>query len=112
MFGDLLKYESKEFYKENPKIKIETDEEENEYQIVIVFKSRIFYTYEDNVFRYYQHYNFENENKYNEYINNCKKIQLYDTETTATYGEQLVTLITCEYSKENGRLIVVAKKSN
>lgn len=110
MFKDLLQYQNKSFYEDHPTIKIATDEGEEEYEIVIAFKSRVFYQDEKNVFRYYNYYNFENENQYNKYINNCKKIQLYDTEKTATYGEQLITLITCEYSQENGRMVVVAKK--
>lgn len=110
MFKDLLKYQDKNFYDQHSVIKIATEEGENEYEIISVFKSRIFYQDEKNVFRFYQYYNFEDENKYNEYISNCKKIQLYDTEKTANYGEQLITLITCEYSQENGRLVVVAKK--
>ena len=40
----------------------------------------------------------------------AKKIQLYNTGVSAEYGEQLITLITCEYSQENGRMVVVAKK--
>lgn len=109
MFTDLLKYQDKSFYEEHPTIKIVTEESEKQYEIIYVFKSRIFYQDEENVFRYYKYYNFENENKYNEYINNCKKVELYDTGKTATYGDQLITLITCEYSQENGRLVVVAK---
>lgn len=109
MFTDLLKYQDKSFYEEHPTIKIVTEESEKQYEIIYVFKSRIFYQDEKNVFRYYKYYSFENENKYNEYINNCKKEQLYDTGKTATYGDQLITLITCEYSQENGRLVVVAK---
>ena len=70
----------------------------------------MFYQDEKNVFRFYRYYDFENENKYNEYISNCKKIQLYDIGKTANYGEQLITLVTCEYSQENGRMVVVAKK--
>lgn len=110
MFKDLLKYQDKEFYEQHPTIKIATEESENDYEIIFAFKSRVFYQDETNVFRFYQYYNFDNENKYNEYISNCKKIQLYDTGKTATYGEQLITLITCEYSQENGRMVVVAKK--
>ena len=48
--------------------------------------------------------------EYDEYINNVKKIQLYDTGIKATYGEQLMTLVTCEYSQKNGRFVVVAKR--
>lgn len=110
MFKDLIKYQDKEFYEQHPIIKIATEEGENDYEIISAFKSRVFYQDETNVFRFYQYYNFDNENKYNEYISNCKKIQLYDTGKTATYGEQLITLITCEYSQENGRMVVVAKK--
>ncbi len=112
MFNSLLKYEDKNFYDNHKKIKIATNSEEKEYSIISVFKSRIFYQDENNVFRYYNYINFDNEQTYNEYIENCKKIQLYDTETSATYGEQLITLITCEYSQENGRIVIVAKKES
>ena len=40
----------------------------------------------------------------------CSKLSLYDTGVTATYGDKLLTLSTCEYSNTNGRLVVVAKK--
>ena len=53
-----------------------------------------------------------NEEEYNTFIKKCKEIQLYDTGVSAQYGEQLVTLITCEYSQINGRMIVVAKKES
>ena len=33
----------------------------------------------------------------------------YDTGVTAEYGDQLITLSTCEYSRTNGRMVVVAK---
>ena len=110
MFQNLLKYTDKSFYDEHSIVKITTEEEEMQYQIMYAFKSRVFYKSEKNVFRYYQYYNFDNENQYNEYLENCKKIQLYDTGVSATYGEQILTLITCEYSQENGRMVVVAKR--
>lgn len=110
MFKDLLQYKDKTFYEQHPIIKIATEESEQEYEIIVAFKSRIFYQDEKNVFRFYRYFDFENEKQYNEYINNCQKIQLYDIGKTATYGEQLITLVTCEYSQENGRMVVVAKK--
>lgn len=36
--------------------------------------------------------------------------QLYDTGVAAEYGDQLLTLSTCEYTYPNGRFVVVAKK--
>ncbi len=110
MFGDLLKYQNKSFFDEHPIITIDTDETETQYQIMYAFKSRIFYQDETNVFRFYRYYDFEDENKFNEYVTNCKKIQLYDTGITPIYGNQLITLVTCEYSQNNGRFVIVAQK--
>lgn len=112
MFNTLLKYEDESFYNEHKEIKVATEDEESKYSIVSVFKSRVFYQDEENVFRYYNYTKFENEQEYNTFIENCKKIQLYDTGVSAEYGEQLITLITCEYSQENGRMVVVAKKES
>ncbi|MDU3397860.1 MAG: class B sortase, partial [Clostridiales bacterium] len=36
---------------------------------------------------------------------------LYDTGETAEYGHTLLTLVTCSYHTENGRFVVVARKS-
>ena len=39
-----------------------------------------------------------------------KAASLYDIDATAEYGDQLLTLSTCEYSEKDGRLAVVARK--
>ena len=54
--------------------------------------------------------NAENEQEFNEYVQNSKDASLYDIEATAQYGDQLLTLSTCEFSQEDGRLAVVARK--
>lgn len=110
MFNNLLNYKDKNFYNNHKIITVATETAESKYEIVSVFKSRVFYQDEKNVFRFYNYTNFEDEKQYNEFMNNCKKIGLYDTGVSAKYGEQLITLITCEYSQENGRMVVVAKK--
>lgn len=110
MFEDLMKYTSEDFYKEHKEIKFTTTKEDSTYEIIAVFKSRVFYKNEQNVFRYYYFINAESETEYNEYISNCKKASIYDTGATAEYGEQLLTLSTCEYSQEDGRFAIVAKK--
>lgn len=110
MFEDLIKYKDEQFFKSHPTIKFTTTKEDTEYQIIAVFFSRVYYKDEQNVFRYYQFVNAENETEYNEYISNCKKASIYDTGATAEYGEQLLTLSTCEYSQEDGRFAIVAKK--
>lgn len=110
MFEDLLKYAKEDFYKEHKTIKFTTNKEEAIYEILAVFYSRVYYKSEKDVFRYYYFVNANNEAEYNEFINEAKKASIYDTGITAKYGEQLLTLSTCEYSKEDGRFAIVAKK--
>lgn len=111
MFRDLLKYEDEEYYNNHKYIEFVTNISSNTYEILAVFKSRIFYKNENNVFRYYYYTDLDTEEEYDYYIDNCKQLSLYDTGVNAEYGEQIITLITCEYSSENGRMVVVAKKS-
>ena len=61
-------------------------------------------------FRYYDFVNAENEETFDAYIGKCKELALYDTGVSAKYSDRLITLSTCEYSAQNGRLVVVAKK--
>lgn len=112
MFEDLLKYKDEQFYKEHPKIRFTTTEDDSEYEIISVFYSKVYYQDERNVFRYYYFINAENEEQYNEYVNNAKKASIYDTGKTAEYSDQLLTLSTCEYSQTNGRFVIVAKKES
>lgn len=75
--------------------------------IVAVFKT---VAYSSEGFRYYDFVDAENEEEFNSYVGKCKELALYDTGVTAEYGDRLITLSTCEYSAQNGRLVVVAKK--
>ena len=110
MFQDLLKYEDENYYKEHPTIQFTTVNEDCTYDIIAVFKSRVYYKSEQNVFRYYYFINAENEEEYNNYVEESKKASLYDTGKTVEYGDQLLTLSTCEYSQEDGRFVIVARK--
>ena len=110
MFQDLLKYKDESYYKEHPTIRFTTAEADLTFEIIAVFKSRVYYQDEMNVFKYYNFINAETIEDYNYYINESKKASLYDTGKTAEFGEQLLTLSTCEYSQENGRFVIVAKE--
>ena len=61
-------------------------------------------------FAYYTFTKAANRKSYETFIEAVKERSFYDTGITADYGEKLLTLSTCEYSQENGRLVVVAKK--
>ena len=112
MFHELLKYENKKFYEQHPTIRFTTEEEDAIYEIISVFKSRVYYQSEKNVFRYYYFINAETEEEYNAFVKNAKKVSLHEIKATAKYGDQLMTLSTCSYHTEDGRFVVVARKIN
>ncbi len=111
MFQELLKYQNKEFYMNHPIIRFTTEKEDAEYEIISVFKSRVYYKSEENVFRYYYFINANTEEEYNKFVKDAKEASLYEIEETAKYGDQLITLSTCSYHVKDGRFAVVGRKN-
>ena len=109
MFGALEEYKSQSFYEEHKTVQFDTLTQHNEYEVIAVFKT---VAYSSEGFRYYDFVNAENEDEFNAYVEKCRELALYDTGVTAEYGDSLTTLSTCEYSAQNGRLVVVAKKAD
>lgn len=109
MFCDLEKFKSEDFYKEHRMISFNTLTDKCEYEIVAVFKTFV-YSDSPESFKYYRFVNAETSEQFDEYIAKCKELSLYDTGVSAEYGDKLITLSTCEYSRSNGRLVVVAKR--
>lgn len=109
MFGDLDLYSSEEYYKEHPIIQFDTIYEEGRYQVMYVFRSRV-YNEDDIVFKYYQFFEVSTPEEFDSNMQAMANMSLYDTGVTATYGDRLITLSTCDNSEEDGRFVVVAKK--
>ena len=111
MFVRLLDYQDESFYKQHPKVRLTTNKEDAEYEIIAVFKSRVYYKSETDVFRYYYFINAENEQEFNEFVQNSKKASLYNIEATAEYGDQLLTLSTCSYHTEDRKICSSCQKN-
>ena len=112
MFCGLMNYKKGDYYNTHKKIRFTTINEDSEYEILSVFLSKVYYSNEKNAFRYYYFINANNKEEFDDFIKKSKEASLYDTGITAEYGEQLLTLSTCEFSQKDGRLAIVAKKSN
>ncbi len=109
MFGSLSKYLDKEYWENHKIIQFNTLTQYGRYEVMSVFTTSAS-SADSERFDYHKFTDAENENEFNEYVNNCKKLNWYDTNVIAEYGDKLLTLSTCEYSREHGRLVVVAKK--
>lgn len=105
MFGALEKYRSKQFYEEHKIIGLVTKEGARKYEIIAVFKTDAY-----TGFKYYDFVKSQNKGEFDTFIKKCKELSFYNTKNTAEYGDRLITLSTCEYSSENGRLVVIAKE--
>ena len=98
MFGELENYKNKNFYNNHKIINFNTIYGETDYEIIAVFKT---IAYTNTGFKYYDFVKAETEQEYNNFIDKCKKLSLYEIEKTARYGDKLLTLSTCEYSNKN-----------
>lgn len=107
MFADLCKYADEDFYREHKTICFDTLSGFGEYEIVAVFKT---VAYSQQGFQYYHFTRADSAEDFDAYIAKCKELSLYDTGVSAEYGDRLITLSTCEYSRQNGRMVVVAKR--
>jgi len=109
MFGNLDDYESQKYYKKHPIIQFDTIYEKGTYEIMYVFRSRV-YSEGEVVFKYYQFIDCYSEQEFNSNMLEMEALSLYDTGVKAEYGDQLLTLSTCDSTVDDGRFVVVAKK--
>ncbi len=111
MFGSLSKYKSEAYYEKHPVIKFDTLYKRGEYQVMYVF-SEIVHDETEVAFKYYQFVNANSEQEYDSNMEEMKKMSLYDTGITSKYGDELITLSTCDYTAGSERFAVIAKRIN
>ena len=107
MFAPLSGYEDKDFWEEHPIIEFSTLQNRYRYEVFAVF---ITTASQGQGFRYHTFVDAAGQTDYDEFINTCKNLSLYDTGITPQHGDKLITLSTCEYTHTNGRLVVVARR--
>ncbi len=109
MFGNLDNYKSADYCKKHPYIAFDTIYEKAVYQVMYVFQSHI-YTEDEITFKYYQMIDIASEREFESNMKSMQEISLYNTGVEAVFGDQLLTLSTCDYSEDDGRFVVVAKR--
>ena len=105
MFACLGNYTSKTAWENNSLIFFDTLTEYHTYKIFAVFKTSA------NVgqgFSYHKFVDASNQEEFDEFVSTCKQLSFYDTGITPVYGDKLICLSTCEYTLDNGRLVVAA----
>ena len=105
MFASLNGYGNKAFYETHQLIFFDTLTEYRTYQVFAVFKTSASV---GKGFSYHYFDNASSQEEFDSFVAQCKALSFYDTGHTPVYGDKLICLSTCEYTLENGRLVVVA----
>lgn len=108
MFGSLAQYESADFCAEHSRVKFNTIYGPGEYEVVAVVRTDV--NVGSSAFPYYQYTQANDPEMFAEYKDFLEQNRIYDTGNEIQEGDRLLTLSTCNYHTENGRLIVVCRK--
>ncbi|MDR1496211.1 MAG: class B sortase, partial [Clostridiales Family XIII bacterium] len=109
MFGGLKKYTDEDYLREHRIVRFDTLEEERYYEIFLVFIESV-NTDEPSEFRYYDASDFADEAEFDEFMSQAHEKEMFDTGVTAAYGDEILALSTCEYTRKDGRLVLLAKR--
>ncbi len=109
MFGGLKSYMDKDYMQQHKHIVFDTIYEKAKYEIVAVCLSKVNYQ-DDHTFRYYNFINAGKKEDFKAYLANIQQLTVFDQKIDISYGDELLTLSTCNSYIEDGRLFLVAKR--
>ncbi len=107
MFGTLKYYKDENYMRKHQGIELDTELEQRFYEVIAVVDTS---ATGESGFNYAEFITIENKDEFDTYITNLKERSLHKIASSATYGDELLTLSTCDYTMKNGRLLVVAKR--
>jgi len=109
MFATLPKFEKESFYKKHNEIQLLTKSGLYVYKVFCIFKTRVS-TGSAEEFRYYDKADLKSKADFDAFIKAAKEKEFFDTGLSPSYGDQIITLSTCEYSGRNGRFVVLGMR--
>jgi sortase B len=112
MFGTLKKYLERGYLEKHATIRFDTIYERGTYEVIGAFLSEVSYQ-DEYTFRYYNFLNAKNETEFEAFRVNVMQLDALDQGTLdAKFGDELLTLSTCNSYTEEGRMFIIAKKTD
>ena len=111
MFGTLKYYRSEEFWEQHPTFTFTTRSSVETFEILGVVQSWVSDEPEGQ-FEYFFFFDADDAYEFQEFVRQVQENSLYDTGVSAEYGDQLITLSTCDSWHEEGRLAVIGRRKN
>ena len=109
MFGGLKSFMDKDYFEKHQELVFDTIYEKAKYRIVAVCLSKVNYQ-DDDTFRYYNFLNAESKEEFQAFLANIQQLTVFDQNIDISYGDELLTLSTCNSYVQDGRLFLIAKK--
>lgn len=109
MFGGLKSFMDKNYFDQHNELVFDTIYEKARYRIVAVCLSKVNYQ-DDDTFRYYNFLKAGNKEEFNAFLANIQQLTVFDQTIDISYGDELLTLSTCNSYVQDGRLFLIAKK--
>lgn len=109
MFGGLKSFMDKNYFEKHQELVFDTIYEKAKYRIVAVCLSKVNYQ-DDDTFRYYNFLNAESKEEFQAFLANIQQLTVFDQKIDISYGDELLTLSTCNSYVQDGRLFLIAKK--
>ncbi len=115
MFGEVDKYKNLSFYQQAPIINFDSVYKNGQYKIFSVFITNSLPEHGE-VFNYHMFIDAKDQAHYQQYIDEVRSRSLYDIPVDVQYGDELLTLSTCNYYYngirmfDEARLVVVARR--
>lgn len=109
MFTGLVEYLTPGYAAEHDVVYFDTLYEHHRYRVFAVL------TTVSGAWREYDYYRFVNalsSVEFSHFVEDCKERSLYESEITPQYGDKLLCLSTCEHSRNNGRMVIVAVRDD
>lgn len=109
MFGDLKEYLDEDYMKSHLTIRFTTLYEYRVYEVQAVCLTQV-ENQEDTGLRYYNFIQADNETQWDAFYNTISSLSVFPGHIDMKYGDQVLTLSTCNDYIEDGRLFIVAKR--
>lgn len=109
MFGNLRKYKKLDFYKENPVITFTNLYSSDKYKIIAYF---VINNSEKDapVFDYHNYINLSTQEEFDKYMTEVNARSYMHNDVDVKLGDKFLTLSTCSYEFDDGRLAIIARK--
>lgn len=110
MFGSLKKYLEKGYLEKHSRLRFDTIYEHGVYEVIGAFLSEVSYQ-DEYAFRYYNFLNANNKSDFDAFCVNVMQLDALKKGTLdVEFGDQLLTLSTCNSYTDEGRMFIIAKR--